>query len=67
MEVVPVKVNKSVFLSKTFWFGVVTAVAPLFPAVQAVIASNVEAIGMFWGFLSMVLRMVTKEKVILIP
>lgn len=41
-------VNKSVFLSKTFYFGLLTAVAPLFPGVSEWIALNVETVGIIW-------------------
>ena len=58
--------QKHVFASKTFWFSVLTALAPLFPGVGSFIASNVEAIGMVWGALAIVLRFLTKEKVVLI-
>jgi hypothetical protein len=62
---VPAKVNKSVFLSKTFYFGLLTAVAPLFPSVQVWVSENVATVGMLWGALSVILRMVTKDKVVL--
>ena len=65
METVPAKVNKSVFLSKTFYFGLITAIAPLFPSVGSWMASNVEMVGMLWGALAVILRMVTKDKVVL--
>lgn len=57
--------NKSVFKSKTFWFGLLTAVAPLFPSVGTFIAENTVMMSSLWGALAIVLRMVTKDKVIL--
>ena len=66
MSEVPAKVNKSLFLSKTFYFGLVTAIAPLFPPVQAWVSANVETVGLIWSALAIVLRMVTKEKVVLL-
>lgn len=58
--------NKNVLLSKTFWFGVLTAVAPLVPAVGTWIAENTIAFGMIWGSVTVLLRWVTHDKVILI-
>lgn len=58
--------NKSVLKSKTFYFGLLTAVAPLIPAVQTFLSENTAQIGMVWGAVSIVLRMVTKDKVVLI-
>lgn len=58
--------NKSVFKSKTFYFGLLTAIAPLFPVVEAYLGSNAASLSMLWGAVSIVLRFVTKEKVVLI-
>jgi len=58
--------SKSILASKTFWFGILTAVAPLFPGVGTFIAEHTATIGMLWGALAIVLRLVTKEKIKLI-
>ena len=58
--------NKSVFLSKTFYFGLITAIAPLFPGVSEWVAANVETVGISWSASAIGLRLVTKDKVILI-
>jgi hypothetical protein len=58
--------NKSVLKSKTFWFGLISGVAPLFPVVQEFMAANAASIGVVWGALAIVLRLVTKDKVVLI-
>ena len=58
--------QKSVLKSKTFWMGVVTAVAPLFPTVGNFASANIGAIGVLWGAIAIVLRLVTKDKVILV-
>ena len=58
--------KKSVLKSKTFYFGLLTAIAPLLPSVGEFIASNSAAIGVVWGAVSIVLRAVTKEKIVLI-
>lgn len=58
--------NKSVFKSKTFYFGLLTAIAPLFPVVGTFLAENAQATGLIWGAVAMVLRMVTKDKVVLV-
>jgi len=61
--------SKKPWLSKTVWFGVLTAVAPfiaeLSPAAEAWISGNTATIGMIWGALAVVLRLVTKDKVVL--
>jgi len=62
---VPAKVNKSVFLSKTFYFGVITAIAPMFPAVELWLSQNIATASLLWGSLAVVLRLVTKDKVVL--
>jgi len=58
--------QKSILLSKTFWFGIASALAPLIPSVGDFISENTAQIGMVWGAVSIVLRMLTKEKVVLI-
>jgi hypothetical protein len=65
METVPAKINKSVFLSKTFYFGVMTAIAPMFPAVELWLSQNIATASLLWGSLAVVLRLVTKDKVVL--
>lgn len=57
--------EKSILLSKTFWVGVVAAIAPLFPAVQAIMASSPEMVGMVVGAVFAVLRLISKDKVVL--
>lgn len=57
--------QKSVFLSKTFYFGVLSALAPLFPAVGEWVAGNVAAVGIVWGAATVLLRFITKDKVVL--
>jgi len=58
--------KKSVFRSKTFWFGLATALAPMIPSVGEFIKNNSSEISMIWGALAIVLRTVTKDKVKLI-
>jgi hypothetical protein len=59
--------NKSVFLSKTFYFGLITAIAPLFPGVSEWVAANVETVGIIWSAIAIGLRLVTKDRVVLLP
>lgn len=59
-------VKKSLFKSKTFYMNLVMALSPLFPAVQAWVVENTAAFGMIWGALGIILRMVTKEKIVLV-
>jgi len=58
--------KKNILKSKTFWFGLATALAPLIPSVGDFLKANSASIGMVWGAVSIVLRMVTKDKVVLI-
>lgn len=58
--------EKSVVKSKTFWFGIITAVAPLFPSVGVFMAENAQVVSGVWGMLAIILRTVTKEKVVLV-
>lgn len=57
--------QKSVLLSKTFYFGLATALVPLFPPIGEFLANNVEAVGMVWGAAAIVLRFLTKGGVVL--
>ena len=65
-EVVQEKINKSVFKSKTFYFGLLTAIAPLLPQVELWLEENTGAVGMIWGSATILLRLVTKNKVVLV-
>lgn len=58
--------NKLVLKSKTFWFGLVTALAPLLPQVESFMAENAAQVSMVWGAMAIILRMVTKDKVVLV-
>jgi len=58
--------EKSVLKSKTFWFGLASALAPLIPSVGAYMAANSAQVGMLWGALAIALRFVTKDKVVLL-
>lgn len=56
--------EKSPWLSKTMWLGLVTSIASVaslfYPPVKEVIANNQELIGTAIGLLVMILRVVTK-------
>lgn len=59
--------KKKIWLSKTFYLGVITAVAPLFSeGIQNLIRENLVTFGILWGAATVVLRLVTKDKVTLI-
>ena len=58
--------NKSALKSKTMWFGLATALAPLFPSFGAFMADNAAMLVSAWGIMAMILRMVTKDKIILL-
>lgn len=59
--------NKSILLSKTFYFGLLTAIAPLIPVLNDYIHSHMEVLVSAWGALTVILRYVTKDKVVLLP
>lgn len=65
--------QKSLFLSKTFWFtlitGLLAALLPAFPALAPMkdwIAANSILVGTVWTILGVVLRMLTKGAVVLV-
>ena len=64
-EVVVQEPKKNVLKSRTFWFGILTAVAPLFPSVQSFIQENTLMMTSLWSALAIALRMITKDKVVL--
>ena len=57
--------QKTVLKSKTFYFGLLSAIAPLFPAVADILKDHPAEIGMVWGTLTILLRLVTKSKLVL--
>jgi hypothetical protein len=58
--------KKNILKSKTFYLGLVSALAPLFPSVGAFVSENVGTVSMVWGTLAIALRFITKDKVVLI-
>jgi len=58
--------KKKLYLSKTFYFGVITALLPIMSdSAQAFVSEHTATVGILWGALTVVLRMVTKDKVTL--
>lgn len=65
--------DKKLLASKTFWFNFLTAavaaVAMLVPGAKVVgdfLSAHVAEIGMVWGLVGVVLRLVTKNAVTLV-
>ena len=58
--------EKSVLKSKTFWLQVLVLVGMLVPAVGAWVSENPGSFSMIWGGLNLILRMVTKDKLVLV-
>ena len=59
--------KKTIWKSKTFWMGLLTALVPLVSNhASEAIAEHTGTFTMLWGALAIVLRMVTKDKVILV-
>lgn len=59
--------KKSLLKSKTFYMGIIMATVPLFPVVEAWIVANPVLIGGIWGALTVGMRYITKDKVVLLP
>jgi hypothetical protein len=57
--------KKKFYLSKTFWFGAITFIGSMVPAVQTFATEHVSEIGMVWSSLAIVLRFVSKDKIVL--
>ena len=57
--------EKSLLLSKTFYVSLIVALAPLFPAVNHFIVSSPEAFSAILGVVFTVLRLVSKDKVVI--
>ena len=58
--------KKGFYKSKTFWFGALTFVGSFIPSVQVFATENIQSVGMVWSSLALVLRMVTKDKIVLV-
>lgn len=59
--------QKSVLASKTFWIGLVMALSPLVPAVGAWMNANGAMVASIWGGITILLRLISKDKVVLLP
>jgi hypothetical protein len=57
--------DKSLLKSKTFYVSLIVAIAPLFPAVSGFIAANPEAFSAILGGVFTVLRLITKDRVVI--
>jgi hypothetical protein len=57
--------NKAFWKSKTFWVNLAGLVGMAVPSVQAFVTENASQIGMVWSALNIVLRAVTKDKIVL--
>jgi len=57
--------DKSLFRSKTAWFSLLMGIAAFVPAIKEHV--SMEVFGSVWGLMALVLRMVTKDKVKLLP
>ena len=61
--------QKNILISKTFWFGLLTAISPLsaffFPVIGDFMKDHLAEVTMLWGVAAVILRLVTKDKVVL--
>jgi len=58
--------SKSVFKSKMFWWGLLTALSPLHPGFDGWIKGNEVLFVSVWGTITTLLRFITRDKVVLI-
>lgn len=58
--------EKSVLKSKTFWFNLAMALSPFVPQVKVWLDGNEATFTMIWGTLAIALRLITKDKVVLV-
>lgn len=64
-ELLPVEAPKPAYLSKTVWMNVVMAALAFIPGAAELIQANMEMYVLIWTGLATVLRMITKDKVVL--
>jgi hypothetical protein len=57
--------KKGFLKSRTFWFAALTFAGSFVPAVQSFMSENPETFGTIWGLATVVLRSVTKSKLVL--
>lgn len=57
--------SKKPYFSKTIIFNILFALAALYPPISDWMSKNVEVLGMLWGGIGVVLRLVTKDKIVL--
>ncbi len=57
--------DKSILKSKTFWVQVLAIVALVVPASAGFIQDHLGMAGGAWAFVNIVLRLVTKDKVVI--
>lgn len=57
--------QKKPWQSKTLWVGLIAAVVPFFPPAAAVIAANPEVASIVLSGVFSVLRLITKDRVVI--
>jgi len=58
--------QKSVLKSKTFYLNLMMALAPLLPVIDNLVQNHLQTFAMVWGAVAILLRFITKDKVVLI-
>ena len=57
--------KKKFYLSKSFWFAIATVFSTAVPSVESFLKENPTLFTVGWGLVAGVLRMVTKDKLVL--
>ncbi len=57
--------DKKPWQSKTLWVALLVAIAPFYPPINAVVASNPELVSIGLGFLFTGLRLLSKDKIVI--
>ena len=55
--------TKMFYFSKTFWINVIGVIAMAVPSVSTVIQPYFTEVGIGWGIINIVLRLITKKEV----
>ena len=58
--------SKAFYLSKTFWLALITFVGSFIPAVRDYVFANPSTFATIWSLAVVVLRLISKDKIVLV-